>query len=776
VTGAPGLAGVAPWWRLELPGLAGGALVLDERTGLPRAIELPASTGLTPVLCKTSLVLRVGGDEVRALAGGLDYPGAEELTDVDFVAVETAAPAARAAAAAASGVGAVAVAASGTAAAAGGAARRIVTHLPGWSLVLDYRLGPDLPRARLAFELTRSATGDRPLRNLELELVLALDPREWLLHSPGNRVVPATCLAELHTDMVVSPATGSLGSLGLVALNHRRVPACLVLWPFSHREIGRITLVPETGGVRLRLTTNLAGDPAPGWHLRYAGINFDALDRGWDEVRGEIRPALPSLGVRTPGPKPDWSRSAAIYEVQVGRSVFAGGWSYQPYPHLEDVAADLDRIAALGFDAIQLMPRQPYPSYNVHDYNDIDTTYGGEQALAALVERAHELGLRVVLDVVLHGVLDLRSIRDALARVEQSGILDVPAPPVGDVFADTPGSRAALERAWCQHIVDFAPYWTEGSPEVHPLTTEHPEWFCRDSSGQLTGIYTEAFDLAEESWQAWFCATVMSLVERFAIDGFRFDAPTYNNFANWSSHRRERASASSTGCVALFRRLRGELKARFPDVLMFTEPSGVVLRESMDINYNYDELWLVPAVTGGSGETGAVISGSQLATWFDERDSTLPADALTCHHLDSHDTFWWPIPGRKWRREQIGMPATRALTWCLALSGGPFMMFTGGEAGMEEDLARTLALRRRRDELREGAADFSAAVLDDEAVFAVLRHCGRAGLLVLVNLSAQAVSAACAVRDGWRVAGTDEAGTTRVELDPHGLALLEVRR
>ena len=47
------------------------------------------------------------------------------------------------------------------------------------------------------------------------------------------------------------------------------------------------------------------------------------------------------------------------------------------------------------------------------------------------------------------------------------------------------------------------------------------------------------------------------------------------------------------------------------------------------------------------------------------------------------------------------------------------MMFTGGETGMEEDLARTLALRRQRDELRDGAADFSAAVFDDEAVFAV---------------------------------------------------------
>jgi hypothetical protein len=754
VSGASAGTASAPWWRLELPGRAGGALVLDEATGLPDAIEFPPSTGLKPIACATSLVLRVGGDEVRSVAGGLDYPGTEELSGPNFVALETA----------------------GARTNGDGAQWRVQTELSGWSLLLDYRLGREFPRARFAFELTRSGAEDRPLRNVELELAFALDSADWLLHAPGNRVAPATCLAELGSKLAISPATGSLGSLGLVALSHRSVPACLLVWPFSRREIGWITLVPETGGVRFRLTTNLAGDPAPGERLRYAGVNLDALDQGWAEVRGKIRPAVRSLGVSTPGPKPDWAWSATIYEVQVGRSVFSGGWSYEPYRRLEDVTADLGRIVALGFDTIQLMPRQPYPSYNVHDYNDVDTTYGGEGALAVLVERAHELGLRVVLDVVLHGVLDQRSIRDALARVQQSGILDLPAPAGGDVFADSPGARAALQRAWCQHIVDFAPYWIGGSPEIHPLTTEHPEWFCRDSSGKITGIYTEAFDLADETWQAWFCQTAVHLVERFAIDGFRFDAPTYNNFSNWSSPRRRRASDSSTGCVALFARLRGELKARFPDVLMFTEPSGVVLRESMDMNYNYDELWLVPALTAGGGEMSAEITGSQLAAWFDERDRTLPAEALTCHHLDSHDTCWWPPPGRKWRREQIGLPATRALTWCLALSGGAFLMFTGGEAGMEEDLARTLALRRQRDELRVGAADFSAAVVDDAAVFAVLRHRGRAGVLVLVNMSARAVSAACEVRGGWRMTDAHPHGPVQVPLDPYGLALLDVWR
>ena len=42
---------------------------------------------------------------------------------------------------------------------------------------------------------------------------------------------------------------------------------------------------------------------------------------------------------------------------------------------------------------------------------------------------------------------------------------------------------------------------------------------------------------------------------------------------------------------------------------MYTEPSGIVLRESMDMNYNYDELWLVPAVTAGGGQIPPKLAG-----------------------------------------------------------------------------------------------------------------------------------------------------------------------
>ena len=168
MSGASSGIATAPWRRLELPGRAGGALILDEATGLPDTIEFPSSTGLKPIASATSLVLRVGGDEVRSLAGGLDYPGTEELSGPNFVALETA----------------------GAGINGDGAQWRVQTELPG--LVVAPRLSPR-PRASpssVCFELTRSAAEDRPLRNVELELAFTLDSADWLLHAPGNRVAP----------------------------------------------------------------------------------------------------------------------------------------------------------------------------------------------------------------------------------------------------------------------------------------------------------------------------------------------------------------------------------------------------------------------------------------------------------------------------------------------------------------------------------------------------------------------------------------------------------
>jgi hypothetical protein len=442
---------------------------------------------------------------------------------------------------------------------------------------------------------------------------------------------------------------------------------------------------------------------------------------------------------------------AGIYEAQIGTSYFWRGKSYSRYSEIRDLIADLARIRALGFTVIQLMPKQPYPSYNVHDYGDITTSYGDENELRELVALCHSQGMRVILDVLLHGVLDGESLDAAVKGILTGPLKDRLDEKVLDTFGN-------YWIAWSRHILDFAEYWRAGSPTKTPLQASNPEWFATDSSGEVQGVYTKAFDARNPSWQRYFREAMLNLVRETDVDGFRFDAPTYNMFANWAPWARSRAFSSPLGCVPLFVDMRRDLKALKPDALMYTEPSGHLLRRSMDVNYNYDEQWLVSALLkpGGIGER-AVSDARGFMQWMEDRDDFLPAGSHTAHHIDSHDTFWWPEWGQKWRREQYPLAAVRALTATFLAIDGPYMMFTGGEEGIESTLSEILEIRHSFAPLWATRGKFDSSSDPTGKIVIVERGSTSERLVALINLDPdRALPIPRIYVTGWsRLDGTD---------------------
>ena len=374
-----------------------------------------------------------------------------------------------------------------------------------------------------------------------------------------------------------------------------------------------------------------------------------------------------------------------IYEAQVGFSVFNEKYKYSPYPEVSDLIADLDRVKAMGFTCIQLMPRQPYPSYNIHDYWDIDTSYGPKDLMVELVKQCHSRGIKIILDILLHGVLDKEIIKRAADGVRSGPYAKLVSEDTADSFAADVNDWDNYLIAWSRHILDFEKYWYEGSPAVSHLIAEHPDWFYRDSANNVQGVYTKAFDASNRDWQNYFIDACRFLMTELDVDGFRFDAPSYNDFPNWADWSRGRAGASALGCLGLFERLRPVMKSIKSDSLLYTEPSGHSFRQSMDLNYNYDEQWLVTAICDAKARTPwGIANAKDLAGWFESRNAMLPRGSVTAHHIDSHDTFWWPSWGKKWRREQFTLPQVKLLTMVFATLPGPFMMFSGGEIGIEE--------------------------------------------------------------------------------------------
>ena len=94
----------------------------------------------------------------------------------------------------------------------------------------------------------------------------------------------------------------------------------------------------------------------------------------------------------------DWTgrpwQETLIYELHAG---VLGGF--------DCVAAELPRLAALGVTAVELMPVADFSGRRNWGYDGVlpyapASAYGPPEALKALVDRAHELGLSMILDVV----------------------------------------------------------------------------------------------------------------------------------------------------------------------------------------------------------------------------------------------------------------------------------------------------------------------------------------------------------------------------------------
>ena len=96
-----------------------------------------------------------------------------------------------------------------------------------------------------------------------------------------------------------------------------------------------------------------------------------------------------------------WWRDAVIYQVYPRSFADSDGDGYGDLP---GVISKLEYLATLGVDAVWLSPfyRSPMADagYDVADYRRVDPLFGSDADIVELIERAHELGLRVIIDLV----------------------------------------------------------------------------------------------------------------------------------------------------------------------------------------------------------------------------------------------------------------------------------------------------------------------------------------------------------------------------------------
>jgi maltooligosyltrehalose trehalohydrolase len=170
-------------------------------------------------------------------------------------------------------------------------------------------------------------------------------------------------------------------------------------------DAAAVALELDEGGRRIPLERDDQGVhggvviASPGTAYRYRIGELAVPDPAARAQRGDVDgPSLVVDPRAYPWRHEDWAgrpwSGSVLYELHVG---LAGGFAA--------VAADLPRLAALGITTVALMPVAEFPGGRNWGYDGVlpyapDASYGSPDALKALIDTAHGLGLCVLLDVV----------------------------------------------------------------------------------------------------------------------------------------------------------------------------------------------------------------------------------------------------------------------------------------------------------------------------------------------------------------------------------------
>lgn len=167
---------------------------------------------------------------------------------------------------------------------------------------------------------------------------------------------------------------------------------------------------------------------------------------------------------------PDWARKAVIYEVNVRQYTKEGTFAA--------FEAHLPRLKELGVDVLWFMPVHPISEknrkgtlgsyYAIKDYKEINPEFGTKEDFKKLVDKAHEMGFKVIMDWV--------------------------------------ANHTGCDNVW---------------------TVSHPDWYVKDDAGNFKSPYdwTDTYELNydNQEMRAAMLEAMKYWITDFGVDGYRCD-------------------------------------------------------------------------------------------------------------------------------------------------------------------------------------------------------------------------------------------------------------
>jgi glycosidase len=378
---------------------------------------------------------------------------------------------------------------------------------------------------------------------------------------------------------------------------------------------------------------------------------------------------------------PEWSKNSVMYEVNVRQYTDSGTFrAFEKH---------LPRLKEMGIDILWFMPAYPIgvlnrkdelgSYYSVRDYLGVNPEFGTIGDIKRVIDKAHELGMHVLLDWVPN------------------------------------------HSAW-----------------DNPLTTEHPEWYAKDSTGKfMPPIGTDWTDVIQFDWSQKGLHDYMIDAFKFWVnlgaDGFRVDHPHNTPKEFWE-------------------RARTELDKIKP-VLMLAEYEGEIgfLEKGFDMDYAWEMHHLMNRIAQGKD------SASAMMKYFSKEWSVYPGNAYRLRFLTNHDENSWAGTIDSLMGESQRVFGTMIFT-----AQGMPLIYSGQEACLDKKLkffvrdtiewdtcdltgfyASLIKLKKENPALWNG--DFGGKMTairtnKDKKIFAFYREKDENRVVVLLNLSKKPVT------------------------------------
>ncbi len=268
-----------------------------------------------------------------------------------------------------------------------------------------------------------------------------------------------------------------------------------------------------------------------------------------------------------------------------------GQMIYQVFPRqyskthdFKGVTADMSRIKALGADILYLLPIHPIGQINrkgsvgspyaIKNYRGVNPDYGTLDDFKELLQKAHQHGLKVMIDVVFNHT----------------------------------------------------------SPDSH-LAITHPEWFYRDENLQPIAKNPDWWDIVDLDFthkDLWHeLIDTLCYWAKLGVDGYRCDVASLLPKSFWLETRKALKSINPD-----FLLLAESIDLNYIKWMRnngFNALTDSECYEAFDILYDYDIFYLYQAYLRGKGSLNAWLEALR------QQDARYPVNYLKAHALDNHD-------------------------------------------------------------------------------------------------------------------------------------------